>query len=255
MKRKGFTIAEALITLGIVGVVAAMSIPTFISNYRKQIYAKTLSTAVSNFETAMSVMMMKEGATNLFETRAWSQSPMVLGVNSEENVINRFTANIGETLGLKYQRANWQIYYQGALPIKNLDDTVINPETFDYRYFASAIPYESKNGITYFIFIENTRRDTTRLSELIALQNGTNLTDVAAQIVIDINGPATPNTMGRDIFRFVLNADGHLYPLYSRDFCRYDNSQYEDVSEKCVDDFEGEYCGAYLMQNGYKMDY
>ncbi|DAA89692.1 TPA: hypothetical protein CPT93_09680, partial [Candidatus Gastranaerophilales bacterium HUM_7] len=47
-KRQGFTLAEVLITLGIIGVVAAMTIPTLISNtngakFRSQ-FKKTLST-------------------------------------------------------------------------------------------------------------------------------------------------------------------------------------------------------------------
>ena len=34
--KKGFTLAEVLITLGIIGVVAAMTLPTLINNYQKQ---------------------------------------------------------------------------------------------------------------------------------------------------------------------------------------------------------------------------
>lgn len=34
MKRSAFTLAEVLITLGIIGVVAAMTIPNLISNYK-----------------------------------------------------------------------------------------------------------------------------------------------------------------------------------------------------------------------------
>ena len=36
MKKRAFTLAEVLITLGIIGVVAAMTIPTLISNYQKK---------------------------------------------------------------------------------------------------------------------------------------------------------------------------------------------------------------------------
>ena len=36
MKFKAFTLAEILITLGIIGVVAAMTIPTLITNYQKK---------------------------------------------------------------------------------------------------------------------------------------------------------------------------------------------------------------------------
>lgn len=37
MKEKAFTLAEVLITLGIIGIVAAMTLPTLVSNYRKNI--------------------------------------------------------------------------------------------------------------------------------------------------------------------------------------------------------------------------
>ena len=38
LKRPAFTLAEVLITLGIIGVVAALTLPTLISNYKKQTY-------------------------------------------------------------------------------------------------------------------------------------------------------------------------------------------------------------------------
>ena len=34
--KKGFTLAEVLITLGIIGVVAAMTMPTLIQNHQKR---------------------------------------------------------------------------------------------------------------------------------------------------------------------------------------------------------------------------
>ena len=37
MKRSGFTLAEVLITLGIIGVVAALTIPNLIAGYEKQV--------------------------------------------------------------------------------------------------------------------------------------------------------------------------------------------------------------------------
>ena len=53
MKKTGFTLAEVLITLGIIGVVAAMTIPTLITNYQKKQFeaqfAKTYSTIMNGF--------------------------------------------------------------------------------------------------------------------------------------------------------------------------------------------------------------
>ena len=38
MKTKfGFTLAEVLITLGIIGVVAALTLPSLVTNYQKQV--------------------------------------------------------------------------------------------------------------------------------------------------------------------------------------------------------------------------
>ena len=36
-KKAAFTLAEVLITLGIIGIVAAMTIPTLVSNYQKKV--------------------------------------------------------------------------------------------------------------------------------------------------------------------------------------------------------------------------
>ena len=45
----GFTLAEVLITLGIIGVVAALTIPTLVANHRK----KTVEVSLAKFYTTM----------------------------------------------------------------------------------------------------------------------------------------------------------------------------------------------------------
>ena len=46
-RKIAFTLAEVLITLGIIGVVAALTLPTLISNYKKQTYVTGLQKAYS----------------------------------------------------------------------------------------------------------------------------------------------------------------------------------------------------------------
>ena len=53
--KKGFTLAEVLITLGIIGVVAAMTMPTLIANYRK----KQTVTKLQKFYTIMSQALIR----------------------------------------------------------------------------------------------------------------------------------------------------------------------------------------------------
>lgn len=53
MRNYGFTLAEVLITLGIIGVVAAMTIPTLITNYQKHSYYTQFMKARSVIENAL----------------------------------------------------------------------------------------------------------------------------------------------------------------------------------------------------------
>lgn len=49
----GFTLAEVLITLGIIGVVSALTIPTLVSNYRKQVIETRLAKFYSTINQAL----------------------------------------------------------------------------------------------------------------------------------------------------------------------------------------------------------
>ena len=93
--RKGFTLAEILVTLAVIGVVSALTIPTFTDSYNKKVWAKSLAPAISDFETAMGTMMMKEGANTIFETKAWSElSNEKLNANVSDGIIEDFVKNI-----------------------------------------------------------------------------------------------------------------------------------------------------------------
>ena len=64
MKRlKGFTLAEVLITLAIIGVVAAIAIPSVISNSQQQEFKTGLRKAVSVLNSAITMNMAIDGET------------------------------------------------------------------------------------------------------------------------------------------------------------------------------------------------
>ena len=58
--KKGFTLAEVLITLGIIGVVASMTIPTLITNNQQR-----------SLDTAANIFNRKLGSSGWSYTRAW----------------------------------------------------------------------------------------------------------------------------------------------------------------------------------------
>lgn len=59
-KHNAFTLAEVLITLGIIGVVAAMTLPTVINNYKKQVAVNKLK----KFYSVMTQAIQTEEARN-----------------------------------------------------------------------------------------------------------------------------------------------------------------------------------------------
>lgn len=57
--KKAFTLAETLITLGVIGVVAALTLPTLINSYKKQVTTARLKKFNSIFnDTRMHVQMI-----------------------------------------------------------------------------------------------------------------------------------------------------------------------------------------------------
>lgn len=68
MKKRGFTLAEILLAMALVGVIAAMTIPTFVTNTRNKANASRLSTMVSALNTGYTTMMVSEAAQDLTDT-------------------------------------------------------------------------------------------------------------------------------------------------------------------------------------------
>ena len=107
MRKNGFTLTEVIITIAIVGVVAAMTIPTLITTHRKQVLATSLASAMADFQSSINNMIIKEGVNDLFGTQAWSalrndEGRYVLNnsLNTEDNspILNNFLMQIRKTL-------------------------------------------------------------------------------------------------------------------------------------------------------------
>ncbi len=67
-KTKGFTLAEVLITLGIIGVVASLTMPALITNYQNRIFETSKTVFESRMGEAMRQMNIAEELTGYTET-------------------------------------------------------------------------------------------------------------------------------------------------------------------------------------------
>ena len=63
IRRNAFTLAETLITLSIIGVVAAITVPTLMTNMNKQTYVTGLKKAYSQLQNAMKMLPLENGCS------------------------------------------------------------------------------------------------------------------------------------------------------------------------------------------------
>ena len=73
-KGLAFTLAEVLITLGIIGVVAALTLPNLVANYKKQVLVTQLKAEVNIIENSFKKILANEGVDDLNNTPLFNVS-------------------------------------------------------------------------------------------------------------------------------------------------------------------------------------
>ena len=186
MKKIGFTLAEILIVLSIIGVVASITIPALISDNKDKVSASKLSSTITVVENAFSQMMINENAQTFDET------------NFEETPNANTLGNYLKLTNGDYDWAN----YSGANTVsENLGDT------------AELKLFQIKNG-ALLIWSPDFKSET----EANVINSGGTITEAVAKLAIDINASESPNVWGRDIFLFAVGNDGVLYPACGIDY-------------------------------------
>ena len=92
-KKTGFTLAEVLITLVIIGVIAAMTVPTLMNNTSSQEYRTGVKKAISMLNQAVTMQYALQGETMADFTTAALMRDNVF--TKRLNVINTTTSAIG----------------------------------------------------------------------------------------------------------------------------------------------------------------
>lgn len=85
--KRGFTLAEVLITLGIIGVVAAITMPTLIANHREKQTVAQLKKAYSILQQAYLMAVNEYG-----DPQNWNLTNTYIGKDDEGNNITDYTS-------------------------------------------------------------------------------------------------------------------------------------------------------------------
>jgi prepilin-type N-terminal cleavage/methylation domain-containing protein len=93
---KGFTLAEVLITLGIIGVVAALTIPSLINKCQKVVWAKQAQETYAILTQAFKRVLADNNTTSLEQTEVWSKLKYNISSSDNPNSNKDFFTELGK---------------------------------------------------------------------------------------------------------------------------------------------------------------
>ncbi|MBR6098435.1 type II secretion system protein [bacterium] len=184
MKKSAFTLAEVLITLGIIGVVAALTMPTLINNARQKELEANFKKKSAELQNALQMVQHDYGVTiygnitNLLRNNANGYNVTIAELIIKQfkepaKIINSYEINSGKVNGIPHSYKNYN--GTGEFSPRQLDDGTIfiNNE--------------------FFIFINNDNNIRTN-----------------QRLWVDVNGYKGPNRHGHDLFQFCLSEGDKL---------------------------------------------
>ena len=219
--KAAFTLAEVLITLGIIGVVAAMTLPVIVGEYQKQVTVVHLKKFYTTINQALRRSEVDNG-----EYKYWQ---------------------IGYDIGASaYFDKYWKPYLRGVTICK----------TYLECNYTSNQPFSDINGTKAgAVLISETSRTTIKLPDGTVVINFTsmggtadeegNLVDdhISGALYVDINGGKGPNRYGKDVFVYIRNESGIINPYLIN---------LKDISTRCNRQ-TGDGCAAKIMKDGWRI--
>ena len=235
-KRTAFTLAEVLITLGIIGIVAAMTLPSLINEYKKKEVETRLAHTYSTMTQAFKLAEADNG-----ESQYWTKNIAGSSNISDMSIVDDFLT------------AYFIPYLNFNTKIEAIDGYGLKKFGYDIRYFNGYQMNEMRimrlnNGVILFWGMFIGRQGICAL-----------------HIVLDINGTKGPNRIGSDLFDMTYSLyDGELFMSGEKnidgDKLTYSKKQnYQQLLDNCKrtttpDYFAPNYsCGAVIKLNGWKI--
>ena len=178
-KRVAFTLAEVLITLGIIGVVAALTLPTVINNIKHKQLETAFKAAYSIFSQAV-MNMKREDGEGIKATYSKYDEDLKTYPKYDE-----FKVNFYKYSGLKVVG---KCNYKG-ITIRNYNNTAEANAYAGRNIQPSETGYDLlSNGMCSFLFINASQ----------------------PMLYVDINGTKGPNLFGHVFFHFIIDENDKL---------------------------------------------
>ena len=240
-KKSAFTLAEVLITLGIIGVVAAMTMPVLVTNFQKKRTVTQLKATYSILAQAFEHAKVDYG-----DMEYWGLDSIRGQTSGEQDIVK----NVVETYFLPYIKPlkNYGITNfsnLGYWPIYNLDKSIDVVILGQDRYFITL----SNGTIIGFSLDGHCDNEGTDTNGNWVCNSQWYYTTV--YIVVDINGLQRPNTYGKDIF--VMQIANNKFKFYSYSTSENDRNRLLQYCSKGSS--ENRMCGRLIQLDGWEIKY
>lgn len=248
--KKGFTLAEVLITLGIIGIVAALTLPSLIQKHQKQVWVNQLKKSVSTWENGFKMMLADAETDDLQNTEFWQKL--------DEDIGYAYSCNSAFDGKLVANDEILKKYFNILLFGANDIDSACMESAKDGEDYA----YKSLGSDEPVIMVQVSRRiemaDGTTVGLVLLAENSEiniSLPGCIGTVLIDVNGrDKRPNRFGRDVFYFGVNKKGVLVPIASYEELKANPAFCGNLETGDISGAVG-FCEARITHDGWQMNY
>ncbi len=174
IKTNGFTLAEVLVTLGIIGVVSAMTVPTLMQNYQRKSYVTQLHKVYNELQQTFLQFKTDRNAINLREA----------GITSADTL---------NTMTTQYFKI-----VESCTDATTVEPCFENPNNYKKLDGGSARAFDNADSGSFVLASGAAIRPW--------LSGDVNNAFIV--YVVDINGRKGPNVFGRDLFDMCVDVNG-----------------------------------------------
>ena len=219
MKKQAFTLSEVLITMSIIGIVAALTVPNLVNNYQKEAQAIQIRKAVNEMTNAVDMLITEEGKTKFSQTSA---------ITNKRHDNGQTIDGISEFINKHFKVAATTGCFAGS-----------------YKSISGTSSAFSCNVNSTFLLSNG--------NALCITKDGSQL-----HVYIDTNGQDKPNISGRDLFAYYINSQGQIVGdngSSGSSTNEYGYSTGDESGDTCTNSTKGIGCLNKLMGSNWKMNY
>ena len=224
-----FTFAEVMISLAVIGVIAALTMPGILTDYQNKAFASGLANSIGILEKGFEKMMIDDKVSKFTRTTFYRKNTDRWQMQTDPMMESYFKSSYDPNITFEYNPFRGYVEYTGIICVGEMaeipyDDEYIEmwPERAGQTYFGCTEYGEGTEPryITQNPYLSGKPRVLHNGSfvwmkslEAMRGRDYMKLSGIAAIIHIDVNGAKGPNTYGYDIQKVALQQDGRIVPL------------------------------------------